>query len=143
VFEVRKSNKQQKNMEKKLTHEEIVQNGKPVPGFPNYVVLEDSRVYNQKRKVFVSERETPRGSTYKTVILSHEGESKQFYVHKLTAELWVENPNPFEFDRVRRKVGTSNEASNLEWTSHKLACKLGRTGEKERRPKRKTKAKAA
>lgn len=47
------------------------------------------------------------------------------YVHKIVAELFVENPRPDEYTMVSHKDGnmTNNNASNLIWTAHCVTSK--------------------
>lgn len=56
----------------------------------------------------------------KNVIQVH-CENNYYAVHRLVADAFVGNPNPDQYTIVRHKDGdyTNNEASNLEWTSHK------------------------
>lgn len=52
---------------------------------------------------------------------------KQYAIHRLVAQAFVENPNPENFKIVRHKdrVRTNNCASNLIWTSNAEAAKCG------------------
>lgn len=62
------------------------------------------------------------------LIVSHwinidgENKSRNKYVHRLVAEVWVENPDPQKFKEVNHKDCNkiNNCSSNLEWVSRKL-----------------------
>lgn len=68
---------------------------------------------------------TPKnnGSDYLFVSLSKRGKSKSFYIHRLVASAFVENPEDNEI--VNHKDGNpqNNHFENLEWVTHKQNCK--------------------
>lgn len=58
---------------------------------------------------------------YRTVLLTVQGQQKNYYVHRLVAEAFVENPD--HLPCVRHKDGDSlnNRAENLEWCTRSTA----------------------
>lgn len=66
-----------------------------------------------KKVTFTIDKRKSKTRTYLYQRFSIKG--KLFYVHKIMATAWIENPNDFEF--VRHKDGNSlnNSISNLEW----------------------------
>ena len=54
-------------------------------------------------------------SGYNRVSMNLEGKSKEYFVHRLVAQLFVENPNNYDF--VNHKDGNklNNHCDNLEW----------------------------
>lgn len=77
-----------------------------------YNVTEDGKVYNKHGKR-LSSHDNGRG--YRILQLRIDGVSKNFAVHRIVAELYVENP--YNYDEVGHKDGdkSNNSASNLVW----------------------------
>jgi len=111
---------------------------KEIPNFSNYLIFNNGKVYNKAKKKFQTIRNIPVGRGYQTVVISQDGKAKQFYLHKLVAEAFVKNPKPDEYDEVRFIDENSMNCNytNLIWTNHQEACKIGRTGVKAKRTKK-------
>ena len=64
---------------------------------------------------------------YHQVKLSKNNVSKCFLVHRLVAELFVDNPNPDNFNQVNHKDEdkNNNSFSNLEWCDNDYNCHYG------------------
>ena len=103
---------------------------KEIPGFPNYKVLSTGEVFNRKKLKNVTKRMI---NGYVAVVLSDKGISEQFYMQRLVATSFVDNPNPGTFNRVRHRDRNklNNQYDNLVWDSHAGACLKGDTGIKE------------
>lgn len=103
---------------------------KDIDGYEGYYQISDSGMvrtldryvrridgYVQKRKAR-NTRMFINKDGYCKVKLNKDGKSKEFFVHRLVAQAFIENPdnklevNHIDFDR------TNNRASNLEWVSH-------------------------
>ena len=81
---------------------------------------------------------------YLVVQLRKDGKKKSYYVHRLVAEAFIENPNNFTEINHKDFDKTNNKAENLEWCSRKYnvnysikfmrkpktKCKQTNTGEK-------------
>lgn len=89
---------------------------KEVKDFPGYFVTEDGKVYTSKRNQF-REMSQPVCLKYHAVNLSHKGNVKHCFVHRLVAEAYVENPD--QKDYVNHKDGNklNNHYTNLEWVT--------------------------
>jgi hypothetical protein len=92
-----------------------VPDGKIMSEFPNYIITNDGKVYNSRRKLYLTLKKHVTG--YTGVSLSNENENKSFNVHRLVALLFLDNPNNYpevnhiDFDK------TNNKVENLEWIS--------------------------
>lgn len=89
---------------------------KKIKGYENYIVYEDGRIYNVKRKTFLSPVLNLR---YMVVLLYNNGKRKMHYVHRLVAEAFCkknENTNCVNHKDLDR---TNNHYKNLEWVTTK------------------------
>ena len=61
----------------------------------------------------------PNKSNYRVIKTGH---SKFYYIHRLVARVFVENPAPRYFNVVHHidHDRSNNHASNLEWTTHQM-----------------------
>lgn len=65
---------------------------KDIAGFEGkYAVTMTGRVWSYKSQKFLKPRNSGRG--YMIVMLYKDGESKNFYIHKLVAETYIPNPD--------------------------------------------------
>lgn len=64
-------------------------------------------------------KDIDNGNGYRYVTISLHAVRKNYYVHRLVAETWIDNPQ--ELSEVNHKDGdkTNNHLSNLEWVSLK------------------------
>lgn len=83
-------------------------------GYPHYSVTEEGEVYSFKKNGYLSSKGTS-GNGYQKVTLCHEGERKDFMVHRLVAMAFI--PNPCDLPQVNHKDGDkgNNKIDNLEW----------------------------
>lgn len=78
-----------------------------------------------KRKCpFELKQETSRDG-YKRVVLCQNGKHYHFFVHRLVAELFVENPNGYKFVNHKDENTANNHADNLEWCTSKYNSNYG------------------
>jgi len=57
-------------------------------------------------------------SGYQFVLLRKDGKQSPFYIHRLVAQAFVENPNHHNTVNHKDENKLNNQASNLEWCSH-------------------------
>lgn len=89
--------------------------GKPVPGFENYLVTNDGRIYSKMMKKWLKMRQHPSG--YMAVNLCNNNFQKPFYVHQLVAQLYIPNPNNKKFVNHKNGIKNDNNVTNLEWVT--------------------------
>ena len=78
-----------------------------------YAVTEDGKVYSYKSKRFLTP--FPDKDGYNRVNLRKDGGAKQFAVHRLVAETFVENPDNLEtVDHIDGNK-QNNTIGNLQW----------------------------
>lgn len=88
---------------------------KEIPDFPNYMISNLGRVWNKKRKRFMTIY-TRKG--YSLVKLSKSNTSKEMKVHRLVAIAFI--PNPYNLPCVNHidEKPSNNCVNNLEWCNH-------------------------
>ena len=94
----------------------------------DYAVTVDGGVISLKSNK--SLRTYDNGHGYKTVRLCIGGKPKTYYVHRLVAGAFVENPNGYpEVNHIDEDRG-NNRAENLEWCTSKYNKNYGHRAEK-------------
>ncbi|WZP34549.1 HNH endonuclease [Enterococcus phage vB_Efs1_KEN01] len=86
-----------------------------IPDFPNYAVNIKGEILNIKTHRKLKERSHNQG--YKKVMLSNNGKTKQFYIHRLVAQAFIPNPANLEYVNHIDENKDNNHVSNLEWVS--------------------------
>lgn len=83
----------------------------------DYEINIDGYVRNRKTKIIKSFWVTTIG--YKTVNLGSRKNQKTYYIHRLIANNFIDNPN--NYNEVNHIDGdkTNNNVNNLEWCTHK------------------------
>lgn len=92
-----------------------VPDGKIMTGYPNYIITQDGRVYNSKRKLFLTPSKSDSG--YMFIGLSDGKKRTTFSVHQLVASLFLENPNNYTEVNHKDSDKSNNNIDNLEWIS--------------------------
>ena len=95
---------------------------KPIDGFGSkYFVSDDGHIYSIRRRGQIGGvmSETPNSSGYLRVNLSSDGKTKSYFIHRIVAAAFVQNPDSKEF--VNHKDGNkkNNCADNLEWCTRR------------------------
>ena len=94
----------------------------------DYAVTIDGDVISIKSNK--SLRAHDNGHGYKTVCLCIDGKPKHYYVHRLVASAFVDNPNDYpEVNHIDEDRG-NNRAENLEWCTSKYNKNYGRRAER-------------
>ena len=93
-----------------------------------YFVSEAGDVYSQKTGKFL--RPQDNGHGYKFVNTCINGIKKSYYVHRLVAEAFVENPFGYKEVNHRDENRANNRADNLEWCTSKYNKNYGTRAEK-------------
>jgi hypothetical protein len=84
---------------------------KSIPSFPNYKVSNIGEVINNKGKIL----KPCITSGYPMVVLCSDVAKKHFYIHRLVAKAFIENPLDKEEVNHKNGVKTDNQSDNLEW----------------------------
>lgn len=105
---------------------------KDIQGYDGlYMVSDKGRVMNVETGRVLKPVITPNG--YEQVTLYKDGKFKQYYNHRLTAEVFVPNPNNLAQVNHIDECKTNNDIRNLEWVTvsqnvkhsiHKQLCKI-------------------
>ena len=102
---------------------------KDIKGYEGlYAVTSCGKVWSYKRKKFLSTWDNGNGYIY--VTLFNKGKKKNFRVHRLVAEAYLENPNGYTDINHKDENKKNNTLSNLEWCSHKYNCNYGQRNKK-------------
>lgn len=101
---------------------------KEITDFPNYMISNLGRVWNKKRKRFMTIY-TRKG--YSLVKLSKSNTSKEMKVHRLVAMAFI--PNPYNLPCVNHidENPSNNCVNNLEWCNHQYNNTYGTRIEKQ------------
>jgi hypothetical protein len=83
-----------------------------------YFVDENGNVYSNYKGDLVIKSSFFSHNGYKRVKLWQKGKSKNFFVHRLFAEYFVDNPNNYDsVDHIDRNI-LNNNYKNLRWMTH-------------------------
>lgn len=85
-----------------------------IEGYSNYEVSNKGNVRNIKTERVLVPCYTKQGYQQVTLI-SDNGNNKRFYIHRLVAEYFIENPNNYDIINHIDGVKDKNEDTNLEW----------------------------
>lgn len=80
-----------------------------------YSVNTDGEVFSKRKKKNVKWQEN--GNGYLTVTLYDNYKYKKFYVHRLIAEYFIDNPNSYSQVNHKDHDRSNNAISNLEWVT--------------------------
>ena len=62
---------------------------------------------------------------YLKVDLCKNNKKKTYFVHRLVAQAFIENPNNYSFVNHKDECKTNNVVENLEWCTQKYNCNYG------------------
>jgi len=91
-----------------------------IEGYENYLIYEDGRVYSKKNSRFIKNRNNTNG--YLITDLSKNSKKKTFYIHRLIALHYVDNPHPDKYNVVDHldRNRLNNNITNLRWVNHTI-----------------------
>lgn len=94
-----------------LTSNEI---WKDIKGYESlYQISNKGNIFSKRKNKNLAK--TDNGKGYKLVSFHTKGKRKNFYVHRLVAEAFIENPNNFKTINHKDFDRSNNEVTNLEW----------------------------
>lgn len=86
---------------------------KPVKGYEDYLISDSGKVYSLKTRKYLKQRQKENG--YLEVSLNN----KKFYVHRLVAEAFIDNPKKYDTVDHIDFNRQNNNIKNLRWLSAK------------------------
>lgn len=111
-------------------------NIKTIPEYDDYVVSSDGRIFSKERvairkdgrRITYHTREIKpldNGRGYLSVMLYNELGGRRFYVHRLVAEAFIDNPDDLPQVNHKDENKANNTADNLEWCTADYNLKYG------------------
>lgn len=94
----------------------------------SYLVSPDGQVYSLKAEKFLCVQDNGHG--YKVVNTRINGVKKQYYVHRLVAVAFVDNPNGYPEVNHKDENPANNRVDNLEWCTAKYNKNYGNRAKK-------------
>lgn len=95
-----------------------------IPGYEGlYMVSNFGRVKSLKRNIILKERLAKEG--YVRVVLYKHSKGKSYYIHRLVAQAFLENPNNYRCVNHKDENKRNNHADNLEYCTHKYNSNYG------------------
>lgn len=95
---------------------------KDIEGYEGYQISNYGRVkslnYNRTGKEKIL-KPTKDKKNYLRVDLSKQGKRKQYQIHRLVAQAFLDNPNNYEQINHKNEIKTDNRVENLEWCTPK------------------------
>jgi len=88
---------------------------KKIIDYPNYTVSDDGRVTNVHTGKVLKPASNGRG--YYHVVLTNSAGKKTFYVHRLVAIHFIDNPKNLPEVNHKNSLRADNHVDNLEWAS--------------------------
>lgn len=84
----------------------------------NYGIIKNKKT-NRIKKTHIN------NSGYERVVLSKNGEDKNYSVHRLVAQAFIPNPNNFSQVNHKDENKANNSVDNLEWCTPSYNCRYG------------------
>ena len=91
-------------------------------GYPNYTITDDGRLFSLNyhrsgKKKEMKPQKDKKG--YNRIILSIEGKWKKFFVHRLVALAFLDNPDNLPLINHKDENPLNNNVENLEWCDYR------------------------
>lgn len=98
-----------------------------IKNYPNYLIDEFGKIYNNKLKRFIKPYVNKNG--YYQIRLTNEISTKKLYLHRLLAINFIDNKLNKKYINHINGIKTDNRVENIEWCTHsenmKHAFKIG------------------
>lgn len=91
-------------------------NGKIIDNYPNYKVTKDGKIYSIRYKKIMEHKKSPCG--YLSIKLCNNKLMKDYYIHRLVATAYIENPLNKKWVNHKDGNKSNNNVDNLEWVTH-------------------------
>ena len=85
---------------------------KPIPNYPNYSVTKDGEVWSLRFNKKLTPCRNSRG--YMQVVLCKDLKYKNYTIHRLVAEAYIDNVNNYKMVNHINGIKTDNRIDNLE-----------------------------
>lgn len=97
---------------------------KDIKGYEGlYGITSCGKVWSYKSKKFLKPTNDKDG--YLRVGLYKDGNSKTYFIHRLVAETFLDNPDNLPCVNHKNEVKTDNYLNNLEWCDHQYNANYG------------------
>lgn len=91
-----------------------------------YFITEDGKVWSERSKKFLKQH---LRNKYYSVTLLNNGTLKSFYVHRLVAENFLDNPLNYKCVNHKNENTLDNNVKNLEWCNYNYNNNYGKRNE--------------
>ena len=109
---------------------------KDIPGYEGlYAATEDGRIFSYRSKRFLKPRLNKKG--YCRVQLYKNGKGKDFYIHRLIAATYLDNPENLSQVNHKDEDKSNNSVQNLEFCDAKYNNNYGTGKERSAKSRRK------
>ena len=96
-----------------------------INGYDGYMVSNTGIIRSFKRNKPCDLRYVTKPDGYLRVYLCRDGKKKAFYVHRVVAKAFIDNPMNLPFINHKDECKTNNNADNLEWCTQKYNVNYG------------------
>jgi hypothetical protein len=89
---------------------------KAIPGYPNYSVTKDGKVWSELKQIFL--KEVDNGNGYKKVMLCDKLTKKAYLIHRIVALTYLDNIDNKPCVNHKNGIKSDNRLENLEWCTY-------------------------
>jgi hypothetical protein len=93
-----------------------INQAKDIIGYPRYKITPDGNIYSKRSNRAMIQQTNANG--YKWIQLCVNNKKKNFYIHQLVAQHFIENPDKKQIVNHIDGNKTNNNVDNLEWVTH-------------------------
>lgn len=109
-------------------------NEKTLKNYSNYILYPNGQIYSIKSKKFLKPIKKNNGY-FAVNLYDDNGKRKMFFIHRLIATAFLENPNNYSEVNHKDENKFNNKIDNLEWCDRKYNENYGKKKEKELKTK--------